>query len=180
MRIFIAIDLNKGTKDAIFSEERKLKNNISGVKWVEYENLHITLKFLGEVDEEKIKYVKDALIKVSSNFNDFEINGGYLGAFPSPDRARVLFFNIEEGKEHLYRIFDKLEKRLSQIGFEKDQRPYHPHITIGRVKRRYINVKGYTQRHVQFRQSAGGITLFKSTLTPSGPIYTKLLKGEFR
>lgn len=180
MRTFVAIELDKHAKDVIFNMQSKIKDNLFGVKWVEYENLHITLKFLGDVNGQRIEDVKEAILKVSSQFDYFKIKGGSIGAFPTPERARVIFFNIEDGKDVLYRIFENLEHKLSILGFERDKRSYHPHITIGRVKRGVQDIKKFLYLKADFTTNATGLTLFKSTLTPNGPKYTKIITGAFK
>ncbi len=180
MRTFIAIELDKEAKDLVYRAQQKIKEKVRGIKWVEYENFHITLKFLGEVGENKLEEVKTAIEKVSAKTEKFVVTGDGLGAFPSPHRARILFFGIKEGKEHIFTLFEKLEQELAKLGFQRETRPYHPHITIGRGKRRFFDVSEFLSLEAPFKQSVKNITLLKSTLTSEGAIYDILLKGELR
>ncbi len=178
MRTFIAIELEKESKDVVYKAQSRLRKKLKGVKWVEYENFHITLKFLGETDEKKLEGVKRVLKEIGAQVKKFEISGGDFGAFPSPRRARVLFFGIDEGKTDILRLFEKLERKLGNLGFERDNKPYHPHVTVGRGKRRFFEVNDFLGLKAPFKQKVKSVTLFKSTLTPDGPIYTVIMRGE--
>ena len=180
MRTFIAIELDSDVKRRIMKASEKVRNELKGVKWVERQNLHITLKFLGEVNKEQIEKLKKVIDEISSQQQKFKISGGYLGAFPSLERARVVFFGIESGKASVIRIFEVLERKLVKNGFLKDNRPYHPHITIGRAKRRFFDLKPYKGTKVGFEYEVRSIVLYKSTLRPEGPIYEVIHRGELR
>lgn len=180
MRSFIAIELDKEVKDLIWREERKISEKVKGVKWVKCENLHITLKFLGDINESELEKIKSVIEKVGAETRRFKISGGDFGAFPEPSRTRVLFFGIKEGKSNIYTINDVLEQELSKLGFKREQRTYHPHITIGRVKRGVIDTRMFLDASVNFTQKVNSITLFKSTLTQEGPIYDVIMRGELR
>jgi len=180
MRVFIAIELEDRSKRIVSEAQRTIQKNLKGIKWVEYENLHITLKFLGDLDEGKVERVKKVIKKVSSDTDGFYVSGGSFGAFPTPHKARVLFFGIKEGKDHIYNLFEKLEQELGKIGFEREKKPYHPHITVGRGKRQVFDVSEFLNLNATFRQKVKSITLFKSTLTPKGPIYDVLMRGELK
>ena len=167
MRLFLAIDIPENLKEEIakFQEQFKIK----GIKLVEKENLHITVKFLGEVDEEKLKEI----LNLDLSIQPIKIKLKTLGTFPNSNYIRVIW--IGAYNNNLVEIFKEIDKKLSTLGFKKE-RSYIPHLTIGRVK--FIdNKKKLKDRidkygDIDFGEfEAKHIKLYKSTLTPNGPIY---------
>lgn len=175
-RLFIAIELEDSIKDHILSFQKELKNSVLGdVKWVERENFHLTIKFLGETPENLIDDIKSILDETSYYFEPFYISLEGFGAFPSLKSPRVLWIGIEEGLGGLEKVFDFIEKRLVKKGFKKEDRPFSPHLTLGRVKDRGIRIL----KDLLFDKEVvlvSSITLFESKLTPEGPIYTPIYR----
>ncbi|RKX70865.1 RNA 2',3'-cyclic phosphodiesterase [candidate division WOR-3 bacterium] len=167
MRSFIAIPIPEGVRRSVSSYIHKVRSQLSGVKWVREENLHITLRFLGEIDE-KLKEEVEAIIQEKSQpFKPFLCRLEGIGYFPSHRRARVIWIGIEEGGQELIRIFEALEPELNRLGFKREK-PFHPHLTIGRVKSpRPLDLPRFERESF----TANRIVLYKSTLTPEGPIY---------
>jgi 2'-5' RNA ligase len=181
-RLFIAIDLPLELKEKIYEYELELKKIIErGVKWVELENIHITLRFLGETDEEKIIDIEKIMDSMSANFYPFLISIGGLGAFPNLKNPRVIWIGIGKGENELRELSDKLETKIRKLGFRKEEREFSPHLTIGRVKEK-INLKdeimNFNIPDIMFLSEE--LTLFESKLTPSGPIYTTVYKSKFK
>ncbi len=143
----------------------------SYVRWEKKENLHITLKFLGETDK---KIDIEAKIKEAvKQFSPFMVSLKGIGAFPSPKRARILWIGVKEGVKHLTDLFVALEKKIHELGFEKEMRKFTPHITFARVK----NGKYSLSENIDFSFDpfpVNEVALFKSTLTPKGAIYETL------
>ncbi|ACI18459.1 RNA 2',3'-cyclic phosphodiesterase [Dictyoglomus thermophilum] len=175
-RLFIAIELEDSIKDHILSFQKELKNSVLGdVKWVERENFHLTIKFLGETPENLIDDIKSILDETSYYFEPFYISLEGFGAFPSLKSPRVLWIGIEEGLDGLEKVFDFIEKRLVKKGFRKEDRPFSPHLTLGRVKDRDVRIL----KDLLFDKEVvlvSSITLFESKLTPEGPIYTPIYR----
>jgi 2'-5' RNA ligase len=163
MRLFLAIDIPKRAKDDIISIQKKLKPHVNA-KYVERENLHITLKFFGEVEKvdllNPLKEIK---------FKPFHILLSELGAFPSVKYAKVIWVGIDKGFDEITKLHSEIE---SKIHFEKD-RNFHPHITIARVKSK-IEDKQILSKSLNNEFEARQFVLYRSTLTPSGPVYQKL------
>ncbi len=180
MRAFVAIELEDKSKSAIVRASAHMRNTLSGIKWVERENLHITLKFLGDVSDKDVALLRQILDDVGKDEIPFTVSGGFLGAFPSLERARVLFFGIEDGKARILKLFDKLEQKLVKNGFSPDTKAYHPHITVGRSKKRFLDLRKYRETRVEFKERVNALILFKSILTPQGPIYRVIHRGEFK
>jgi len=141
------------------------------MKWVEEKNLHVTLRFLGEVEEAGIHLVTGAARETASGLKGFRTELGSLGVFPNLRRARVLWWGLSGGAEESMSLFDRLEERLVAQGFEAEKRRYHPHLTLARL--RYpapLSLEGFNPPSgLSF--TASSFTLYQSTLTPQGPIY---------
>ncbi|XRO77528.1 RNA 2',3'-cyclic phosphodiesterase [Methanocaldococcus sp. 10A] len=170
MRLFLAIDIPENLKNKIkeFQEHFKMK----GIKLVEKENLHITVKFLGEVDEEKLKEILDLDLSIEP----IKIKLKHIGTFPNSNYIKVIWIKVEN--ENLIEIFKNIDKKLSNLGFKKEKE-YVPHLTIGRVKfidnKKKLKDRIEKYKDIDFGEfEAKHIKLYKSTLTPNGPIYEVL------
>jgi len=141
------------------------------VKWVKKENLHITLKFLGKTDKQ---IAIEAKIKEAVKpFPPFKVSLKGIGAFPSSKRAKILWVGVKEGAKDLTDLFVALEKKIHELGFEKEARKFTPHITFARVK----DGKYSLSENIDFSFDSfpvNEVALFKSTLTPKGAIYESL------
>ena len=176
MRLFVALDASFDT-EKIFSLEKLLMRRFTNVKWVEKQNLHLTLKFLGEVSEERIDAISNALDKISALANPFEFYYSGIGGFPNPFRAKVVFVSTEND-EKLVELMKIVDREFSTLGFKKEQ-SYVPHLTLGRVRNGSVNLNHLDNLHfAKLSVKARGIILFKSTLTRSGPIYEKVLSFD--
>ncbi|MCX7995439.1 MAG: RNA 2',3'-cyclic phosphodiesterase [candidate division WOR-3 bacterium] len=174
MRTFIAVEIPEKYRRVIWKliEEHKDKN--LPVKWVEFENLHITLKFIGEIDEKKLDSIFSVLSEVSNKTKRFSISLKNIGCFPGIRNPRVLWIGIGEGAEELIRLALEIENSLVRLGIKKEEKKFHPHLTIGRVKT-FCNVENFLNQSIQTDKfEINEFVLFKSTLTPSGPIYGRL------
>ncbi len=172
MRLFVAIEVPEDIRKEIFYIEEKLKEFYSA-KWVEMANIHLTLKFLGEIEKERIEDVKRILKKISEGDTAFEINLERVGGFPNLKRPRVLWIGVNKGFEDVKGIMESLEEEFTKIGIEPEKRKKHPHITIGRVKKKEKKLSGeidYESRIFEVKQ----ISLIKSILTPKGAEHTTL------
>lgn len=177
MRVFIAIDLPDEIKESIANIENEVRGKDVDVKFVEPKNLHITLKFLGEVNEEKVKEIEETVSDCVKEIKMFTIKLQGIGYFGSENYIKTLWINIREGKDTLIEIIKMLDKGLDHI--RKDNYQPNPHLTIGRVRsgRNKEILLDETKRlkdvkvgEIQVKQ----IKLKKSELTPKGPIYTDL------
>lgn len=176
MRLFIGIVLPENIKKKIEGIEKELKKKVKEAKVVKMENLHITLKFLGEVREEKIGKIDEKLKEVSEYFAPFNVSVGKVGNFPEGKKMRVLWVGVESNGA-LKKINFKIEKALSTIGFKEENR-FKEHITIARFKStpdmKFIEhlKEKYSSFLGEFRIES--FSLIKSNLTPEGPIYKNL------
>ncbi len=177
MRLFIAIDLNKELKDKIKNIEDELKKLDLPIKFVEPENLHFTLKFLGEVSEERVKEIEKTVSEVLKDFKPFKVFIQDFGYFGSPNYIRTLWLGLKEGGKEIIEISEKLDEVLSYI--RKNEHEPKPHLTIGRVKsnkNKEILLKEIEKlKNVKIGEFyVNKIKLKKSVLTKKGPIYSDL------
>ena len=185
IRAFIAIPLDSNIQHSIEHIQDHLKQTNNDVKWVKPENIHITLKFLGDVKQEQINSVKGALAIFTQNMRPFEVELSRLGAFPNIDRPRTLWVSLNDSKQRLSRIAVSLEKALDKIGFQGDQKSFSPHITIGRI-RSSKNIDALSQSASNYQisenctQTISKIILFQSTLCSEGPIYKSLYQIKLK
>ncbi len=178
MRAFIAIELPQEIKDTLGRLQAKLKTAEADVKWVEPKNIHLTLKFLGEIDEQTTEKIKSFLEKIPNAQKQFKINLSSPGAFPSPASPRVIWVGIKQGNAEIKGIAIFLEKQSAEIGLPPENKEFSAHITIGRVRsgknRGELSkiLSDLSQNSLEDQQfTADKITLFKSTLSSNGPIY---------
>ena len=166
MRLFLAIDLPERAKDDIISVQKQLKTFVKA-KYVEKENLHITLKFLGDVENMKSL---DPLNDV--RFQPFKASLSNIGAFPNPNYIKVIWVGIKQGSDRIIQLHDEIE---SKIPFEKDK-DYHPHVTLARVKSRVDERAKKTINSIFLNDEfeISKFVLYKSTLTPAGPVYEQV------
>lgn len=184
MRTFIAIKLPIQVQSSLSLLQNQLKNSKAPVRWVKPENIHLTLKFLGEVTEEKIEMIMQIMKDITSDKAAFHVHIGTLGAFPKINRPRVLWVGIDKGNQEIKEIAEQLENKIVALGIPKEEKPFSSHITLGRLKSS-LNCQGLIQKlselkcaDLQFLVSK--ITLYKSTLTPQGPIYEIVDEANLR
>ncbi|HAH21133.1 MAG: 2'-5' RNA ligase [Omnitrophica WOR_2 bacterium GWF2_43_52] len=178
MRTFIAIELEEKIKEFLSKIQAELKKLDEDIKWVTPHNAHLTLKFLGEVEEQKIPKIIQLLKEIACAAKPFTIEIKDIGSFPNLKSPRVIWVGVEKGKEELTRLAHTVEDALVSLKFPKESRAFSTHFTLGRVKH-IKDTQGFQKEveQIQFpllAQEVTSVTLFKSTLTPKGPIYEKL------
>ena len=134
MRAFIAVELPDEVKKELASIQQELERASADVKWVKTENIHLTLKFLGNVDDDKIEKIKALLDKIASSHEKFEATLFKVGAFPKLEYPRVIWVGIDKGCNLAEEIAFKIENECERIGFAKENRPFSAHLTLGRVR----------------------------------------------
>ncbi len=179
IRTFVAIKLTPEIISNIGRVQEELKRTDAQVKWVEPDNIHLTLKFLGHVTPEELEKVKITTKETLGPFAPFEMSVASLGAFPKIKYPRVIWMGIDKGREKLKRMASRLEERLARIGFAKEKREFSPHLTLGRVKspkgtERLIGALSLVKASNLGNMRVTKISIMKSELKPQGPIYTSL------
>jgi 2'-5' RNA ligase len=185
MRTFIAIDLDREIKERLTSLIQELDKVSKKIKWVRKEGMHLTLKFLGEIEEKKIPEVESILKDISSTSPPFLLSLKGTGTFPRGRKTpRVLWVGIEES-QGLKDLQSKLEEELEKRGFPREKREFHPHLTLGRVRRHsYLggilssleNNKEYDFGEMEVKK----ISFFQSVLKPTGAEYKILLEFDLQ
>ncbi|MEW6593061.1 MAG: RNA 2',3'-cyclic phosphodiesterase [Candidatus Hadarchaeota archaeon] len=182
VRAFVAMEISEDVKQRLISLQGQLPSLGAQLKLVEPENLHLTLKFLGEVPGEKIGEISEKIKEAAAGERAFDISLKGLGVFPNLNYMRVIWSGVSEGGEQVKQIQRKIDAALQPLGFslEKD---FHPHLTLARVK--FVREKA---KLVDFIRSKSGeefgtsrvdaVELEKSTLTPKGPVYSTLARVE--
>ena len=177
MRLFIAIPIPGNIKDCIRDLEDSLKKCDLFAKWVNPDNIHMTLKFLGEIKEEKIPLIQKAISETCLNFSSLEVNLTEFGFFPNERNPRVFFVSTDK-EEILQRIAYVLEEKLEPLGFEREYR-FRSHLTLCRLKGRK-NIEKLVAKTKEIKPGKSfpinEVILYKSTLTPKGPIYTEMFR----
>ncbi len=184
LRTFIGLEFPQEIKESF---RRFLKDTPAcapgTVKWVEPENFHLTLQFLGPTPEEKIPALREALHAALAHASGFEMTLESLGAFPSWDKPNVVWMGLSRGAEELGALAGKIKTALQPFGFEPENRPFEAHATLGRVKNphsrdwKMLKAALDQSRQVQFGHCrAKVLTWLESSLTPQGPVYKVLEK----
>jgi len=178
IRAFIAINLDPEIRGYLSSLQQNLNLDAAKVKvnWVEEKNLHLTLKFLGNISPSQIELIEIELKKITSQYPSFFIKLlPEIGVFPSYKMPRVIWVGIKEGAAELTEIYNLVETRLYKKGFPRESKNFSTHITLGRVK--YLKDKDSLIRSLKsihlesFSQKVKSIELMESKLTPQGPLY---------
>lgn len=177
VRLFIALLLPDGIKKALENIVVDLKPKVKGVRWVTAENMHLTLKFIGETEEEKIAPIARVLDTVVAGRKPLAVAFDRMGGFPDLRNPRVVWVGLR-GVEPAAEIASLLNRQLKPLGFSPEKRPFAAHLTLGRIKFPIdaAPLAAYAER---LRLPADSIildriALVKSTLTPGGPIYETL------
>ncbi|MCD6529663.1 RNA 2',3'-cyclic phosphodiesterase [Candidatus Bathyarchaeota archaeon] len=178
IRCFISFDVEDETiLDRMVEAQRILLAGCRGLKIVKRENIHITLRFLGEIPSTTVDSVVDVMDKV--RFTPFTVKILGVGAFPNLRRPSVVWAGITEGVDELKDIFRQIESGLIEIGFKPEPKGFSPHITLARVRRGFnrgaVAPKVLELRDFEFGEfRAETLRLKKSVLTPRGPIYSTI------
>lgn len=182
MRAFIAIDLDPGLKSAVEEFIRRLEATRADVRWTRAGGFHLTLKFLGEIDDDRADRVKSALGQVVGRYGPFGLRLEGTGAFPGERNPRVLWIGVV-ADPGLAEFQEDLERSLESEGFLREERPFRPHLTLGRVKGRdrldrAMALLGARGRDVFGAMSVRKIALFESRLHPQGAEYRIVGEAE--
>ena len=176
VRSFIAVNLNPEIREYLTSLQVSLNVPETKIKWVEKNNLHLTMIFLGDISSEQTKSVKSILKEISIRYNPFITKlSSTIGTFPTYKTPRIIWVGIKEGANQLNELYNSIETMLYKEGFPRENKEFSSHITIGRVK--FIRDKdNFIQILKRIRinnlsQEVGSIDLMESKLTPNGPIY---------
>ncbi len=189
-RAFVALQLDEPTRAAVAAEIERLRPLSRAVAWVPAQNLHLTLKFLGEQSDGRLADAIIALEEAAAGRGPFSLTLHGLGAFPGLERPRILWVGVAEGALDVRALQSEVEGALDRRGFSRESRPWHPHLTIGRVfdPRRWRRDAGPALRESIARAATIGfgtlgvsqVALMRSDLLPSGARYSELCAVDLR
>lgn len=184
IRCFMAVELSHECRRALGKAIETLSELRLPIRWVKPENLHVTLKFLGDVPEKDIPAVTEAMRAAGAGVPPFTVSVRGLGGFPQGRRPRVVFADIEDKGHLLERLFNRIEAGLAErLGFPKEERPFACHITLGRAKRAPVNLTPEQMAGRLKTVDFGGsevreCVLMSSEPRPEGPVYTAMARAK--
>ena len=181
MRTFVGVDIGESIREEIQAIRSRLGQAGADVKWVEQNNTHLTMKFIGEIGPDQVRAVSRALEDAARGCEPFKIEIRGVGTFPRR-RPRVLWVGIENPSGALARLHKAIENALAELGIEKENRKFSPHITLGRVRSGKKVPQLLDALDAEQPAELGGarvesLILFESKLTPKGPRYTRLAEA---
>jgi RNA 2',3'-cyclic 3'-phosphodiesterase len=177
LRTFTAVEITGAIRARAVELIAALDGTTADVKWVEPHNLHVTLKFLGDVHEREIAAVCSAVARGAAELKPFEVEVRGAGAFPTAARPRTVWLGVAAGDKPMVMLHDRVEDELAKLGYREEHRRFQAHITVGRVRGAGPGIAELgtrVQQHADFlagRMTVSKVTIFASTLTPDGPIY---------
>jgi 2'-5' RNA ligase len=175
IRSFIAVEMPEQVRSEITKIIKSFAKDDFSVKWVKYENLHITLLFLGDTNNDFLNKGIELFTNIAKTEKSFEMSLQNIGAFPNQRSPRVIWIGVETGAQELTNLQEKIETAFTTIGHKPEARKFHPHLTIGRARDSMSNPERvFNTQYKSISFPIKSVVLFKSTLTPQGPIYEKL------
>ncbi|MEJ2412531.1 MAG: RNA 2',3'-cyclic phosphodiesterase [Anaerolineales bacterium] len=187
IRTFIAVDLPSSVRDALGQVSNQLQSKLPAtpVRWVNYQKMHLTLKFLGDISTENISMVEKILSSEAAKRQAMEIGIGGIGAFPKMRHPRVIWIGVEAPSE-LFDLRRGIEDGAARLGYNYDKYEFTPHLTLGRISRKasVSDVRKVGNVLNDFQVGFIGVAridavhLYRSDLQPDGAIYTRLFSAE--
>lgn len=177
MRTFVAAPISQDVLAAARDLQQYLQRGAHRLRYVAPENLHFTLKFLGEISPEEAERVGSALGALGSEFRPFQVSVGSLGGFPNLRTPRVLWVGVETGAEEMERLARRADEICCESGLEGDTKPFRSHLTFARARERHPKSFSLPQRALDIRlgeMMVDRVVLFRSDLGPQGARYTPL------
>ncbi len=184
VRLFVAVEITEEIRGKIAGLQGELKRVDADVGWVVPENLHVTLKFIGALDEENIESVIAIIKDTVVHIKPFDLHYHGVGAFPTEKNPRVIFADVIDSDGALVKIHERLDNQFMALGVEHEDRKFSAHLTVGRIKtrrniRRLIENLNSYQGFDFGSDRVAQLVLMKSDLLPKGPVYTKLRRVDF-
>jgi 2'-5' RNA ligase len=188
LRAFIAVEVPLEVRQAVFRATSHLQKKIGSlVRWVPMENMHLTLKFLGDISPANVDLLTQMLHAETDLFDCFDLRFGGLGSFPNLKRPRVIYIGIQ-APTALQTLQRGIESASRRLGYESEERGFSPHLTIGRVKQNVTSTEQLTIRRALEETKIDSIGtarvdsvhLYKSDLKPTGSVYTRLYSAPLK
>jgi 2'-5' RNA ligase len=186
IRAFIAIKLPDFIKKDLKDVQKTMLTNGIKAKYISPENMHLTLKFMGNIDYDLLPELRDILTKSAQYVKPIRLSLKGIGAFPNSRSPKIIWAGINGETQKLSSLYAKLEQRLSNLGIPEEKREFHGHLTLARFKKNRLSAQKFErfiQQTGQFESvkfTADRLILFQSRLMPKGPIYRELFFAKFR
>lgn len=184
--MFCAFELPESLRDRIQQHATSVREAVSdaAASWSRTESIHLTMKFFGNVHQSKVASISKALERVVNEFPPVEIMVGGTGVFPRPSRPQVLWIGIDDSSGALAKLQQRVEDECAREGFPKEERAFHPHLTIARIRKTH-NANQLAEAHLRTKFPAvelilNELILFRSELSPKGPRYTPLSRHRLQ
>ncbi|MGE5560322.1 MAG: RNA 2',3'-cyclic phosphodiesterase [Chloroflexota bacterium] len=182
IRSFLALDVPASVRASLAAVTARLASSEADVKWVETRNLHLTVKFLGDVPPERLPRLQESMTELAAAQTPFQLTISGLGAFPSLTEPNVIWAGLAAGTSELTALWKRVEEHCARIGFARERKPFSPHLTLGRQRSAYRQTALTEAIRAAADTSFGvvpvsGMTLYRSDLRPTGPVYT--VQGEY-
>ena len=179
MRVFLGIPLPSVVQSSLEALQKAFPVSGPGIRWVDPNQMHITMKFYGEITEQRKRELADRLALITQNQAAVNISLGTVGGFPSSRLPRVLWVGLAEGAEEVTVLAKAIEEESKRLGFKGEERAFHPHVTLARIESPTISrrIGELSQRMVWEAPDgwqAGQLTLYRSTLGSDGSRYEVL------
>lgn len=184
IRTFIAVDVADAVRERAADLVRRLQMGGANVKWVDTHNMHLTLKFLGDIPDRETADVCRAVTEAAREHPPFNIALRGAGAFPNATRPRTVWMGVDRGVKELESLQKSIEEALAKLGYPKEARRFHPHLTLGRVRRGGAAVRELGRLIRDNEQFDGGsadidkVLVFASFLDKTGPSYNVLGRAQ--
>ena len=184
MRLFVAIPVDDQIKRRMLRVCDDIDVRDARVRWYSAEQLHLTLKFIGEVEESLLRPIRDAVQRVTDKTPTFDMEIGETGCFPATGAVRVIWIGGSDLSGTLLKVAQELEDDLAPLGIEKEKRTFSEHFTIGRVK--FDHSRGKLRESVRAagfdacRQAVRELVLYQSTLCQTGAQYVPVLRAKLQ
>jgi 2'-5' RNA ligase len=184
LRTFIAVEISEAVRKKAGEMIRALKTAEADVKWVETHNQHLTLQFLGDVAEERIPGISQAVARGVETISPFDLEIGSAGAFPNVHKPRTIWLGVKQGAERMAALHQAVAAALAAVGIKDEDRRYQAHLTIGRVRgsKNLPALSAMLKSHAAFdagKTAVDRVVVFSSRLQSGGPVYTPLAKVVF-
>ncbi|MCG2713166.1 MAG: RNA 2',3'-cyclic phosphodiesterase [Candidatus Omnitrophica bacterium] len=183
LRAFIAVDITSEIRKELFRLQSELKKSLKGnISWVELKNIHLTLRFLGQINDEQLEEIKKIVEETGKKIKKFNLGLGLIRAFPDVSNPRIVWVGINYGFKQLNEINAELEDKLEIINFTVREKHFHPHFTIARVKSiDGKNILPEITRKIRpklLTEAVDKLIIFQSELTPQGAKHTELFEAK--
>jgi len=186
IRCFLAVDISPQIKELVLQVRHKCKGHDLPLRWVNPDGIHLTLKFLGEIDPGLVDRIADTLDRAAPLSSDFTVSFKEVGAFPHARKARVLWLGVDRGREELVALQRKIDHELDlRLKVDREKRPFTPHLTLARMKvpgpmDQLLAAISVETELIRQEMQVHDLRFYKSTLRPAGAEYSVIRTFQFQ